>query len=455
MSISSAMQAGVTGLISNSSALSAISQNISNANTIGYKETGVAFDTLVSANQTGQYDSGGVTTTTQSYVSQQGTLQATTSPTDLAIQGSGFFVTSQQPATIAANEPAYFTRAGNFTVDKQGYLENAAGLYLQGWPADANGNITTNAANLSSLSPINILNVADTASATTTVAVSSNLDANQTDPNSATYVAGDMAAYGVDPSTGTAPDFSISVPISDSQGGQRDVQLEFLKSTTPNVWNVEVVADPPSDVSNGTTPPNGLIESGTVAFNPDGSIDLTSPNTTLSTTLNINGSDGTGTGTVQWDPSLGVAQQSINLDLSNLSQFAAASSVASITTNGTAFGGVSGVSIDNNGIVTAVFDNGTTRTLGQVAIATFPNPDGLTQVSGNAYQVSNNSGAFTLKPAGTAGAGTISPSQLESSTVDLSTEFTGLITTQEAYSAASKIITTADQMIQQLLNIKQ
>jgi flagellar hook protein FlgE len=455
MSISSAMQAGVTGLISNSSALSAISQNISNANTIGYKSTGIAFDTLVSASTTGQYDSGGVTTKTQNYVSQQGTLQATTSPTDLAIQGEGFFVTSPQPATLQANEPAYFTRAGNFTVDKQGYLENAAGLYLQGWPADSTGNIITNAANLSSLSPINILDVANTASATTSVAVSANLDSAQVDPNSATYAPGDMAAYGVNPSTGAAPDFSISVPISDSQGGQREVQLNFLKSTTPNVWNVEVVASPPSDISNGSSPANGLIETGTVAFNPDGSIDLASANTTLSTTLNINGSDGTGTGTVQWATGLGVAQQSVNLDLANLSQFSAASSVASITTNGTAFGGVSGVSIDSGGIVTAVFDNGTTRVLGQVAIATFPNPDGLTQVSGNAYQVSNTSGAFTLKPAGSAGAGTIAPSSLESSTVDLSTQFTGLIATQEAYSAASKIITTADQMIQQLLNIKQ
>lgn len=452
MSIASALQAGVTGLISNSSALSAISQNISNANTVGYKETNIAFDTLVSASTTGQYDSGGVTTTTEDEVSQQGTLQATSSPTDLAISGEGFFVTSQSPATLAANEPAFFTRAGSFTVDKEGFLENAAGLYLQGWPADVNGDITTNAANLSSLAPINVLNVADTASATTNVALSSNLDADQTvNANIANYTPGAMADYGVDPSTGIAPDFSISVPISDSQGGQRDIQLDFLKSSTPNQWNVEVVANPPTDIDNGTNPANGLIESGVVAFNPDGSIDTAA--STLSTTLNINGSDGTGTGTVQWDTSLGVAAQTIGLDLTNLSQFAAASSVASITTNGTAFGGVSGVSIDGNGIVTAVFDNGTTRTLGQVAIATFPNPDGLTNVNGDAFQVSNDSGAFTLKPAGTAGAGTISPSSLETSTVDLSTEFTGLITTQEAYSAASKVITTADDMIQQLLNI--
>jgi flagellar hook protein FlgE len=144
----------------------------------------------------------------------------------------------------------------------------------------------------------------------------------------------------------------------------------------------------------------------------------------------------------------------MTVNLSGLSQFAAVSSVSGITTNGTAFGGVSGVSINDKGIVTAVYNNGTTRTLAQVAIATFPNSDGLNAVNGDAYQVSTNSGAFTLKTSGTAGAGTISPSSLEASTVDLSSEFTGLITTQEAYSASSKIITTADQMIQQLLDIK-
>ncbi len=143
------------------------------------------------------------------------------------------------------------------------------------------------------------------------------------------------------------------------------------------------------------------------------------------------------------------------MDLSKLSQLSAPSSVAGVTTNGTASGGISGVSVDNQGRVTAVYDNGTTRTLAQVALATFPNPDGLASIDGDAYQQSLASGAVTLKTAGTAGAGSISPSSLEASTVDLSSEFTGLITTQQAYSAASKIISTADQMIQVLLGLKQ
>ena len=150
-----------------------------------------------------------------------------------------------------------------------------------------------------------------------------------------------------------------------------------------------------------------------------------------------------------------MAAQTFTLDLSRMSQFSAASGVTQIASNGTASGGISGISIDNQGLVTAVYGNGTTRTIAQVALATFPDEDGLTPISGDAYQESLQSGIHTLKVAGSSGAGTIAPSSLEASTVDLSAEFTGLITTQEAYSASSKIITTADQMMQQLLNIKQ
>jgi flagellar hook protein FlgE len=128
--------------------------------------------------------------------------------------------------------------------------------------------------------------------------------------------------------------------------------------------------------------------------------------------------------------------------------------VQTVTTNGTAFGNLSNVSIDEDGFVTAVFDNGVTRRIAQVAGATVPKPDGLQAVNGNAYRLTNASGGFSLKAPGTGGAGFLAPSTLESSTVDLSTEFTGLITTQRAYSASSKIITTADQMLEELLTIK-
>ena len=471
MSISSAMLAGVTGLTTNSSSLAAISDNIANANTVGYKQVAVNFSSMVNSGSSSDYSAGGVTGSTQQFVTQQGTLTAASSPTSLAIQGNGFFVTT---GTSSANssDQRFFTRAGDFTADQSGYLVNSAGLYLQGWPADSTGTVTPNTANLNDLAPVNILQVANTASPTTTGAIQANLDADQSinaavtasnyladlDP-SAPGTSVSMAEYANDPSTGVKPDFSITIPTSDSKGGQRNLVVDFLKSTTPNQWYAEVRADPASDVDTDPALSPGLISSGIVAFNPDGTIDAA--NTTLPASITIGASStttpaaGSGEAGVQWDTSLGVNGQSIALDLSKVSQLSAVSAVANVSTNGTAFGSISGVSIDQNGMVTAVYNNGTKRVLAQVAIATFPDPNALTVASGNAYTASIDSGSFTLKPPGHAGAGSISPSTVEASTVDLSSEFTDLIVTQQAYSASSKIITTADQMMQTLLSMTQ
>ena len=137
-----------------------------------------------------------------------------------------------------------------------------------------------------------------------------------------------------------------------------------------------------------------------------------------------------------------------------MTQFNSQSVVQSVNTNGTAFGNLTNIEVDDEGYVSAIFDNGVTRRIAQVAVATFSNPNGLKGVNGNAYRVTNESGTYSLKTPGQGGAGSIAPSTLEASTVDLSTEFTGLITTQRAYSASSKIITTADQMLEELLSIK-
>jgi flagellar hook protein FlgE len=458
------MLAGVTGLSANASSLAAISDNIANSNTVGYKRSAVNFSDLVNTASTSDYSAGGVATSTRHYIGQQGTLQGTSSVTDLAISGDGFFVTGTKAQGLTAGDPRYFTRAGSFTVDANGFLKNAAGYYLQGWPADASGVVTPDSANLTSLTPINILSVANTAQPTTATAIHGNLDSDQT-VNPAAYSAGSMAQYAADPTTGIKPDFSITMPISDSKGGQRNVQVDFLKSSTPNQWNAEIVADPLNDVDTGGATP-GLIASGIVAFNPDGSLDVA--NTTLgginasasvppvaSISLLASAAAPPAPPQVAWDASLGVAAQTFTLDLNSMSQFSSASGVTSVTSNGSSSGGITGISIDNQGLVNAVYANGTTRTIAQVALATFPNANGLTPVSGDAFQASLASGISTLKTAGSVGAGTIAPSSLEASTVDLSTEFTGLISTQEAYSASSKIITTADQMMQQLLNIKQ
>ena len=472
MSINSALQAGVSGLIANSSALAAISDNIANVNTVGYKRQQANFSTMVtSQTRQGTYSAGGVSAKTHQFVTQQGLSQATTSALDLSIAGAGFFVGTTKADGILASDIRSFTRAGSFQLDDSGYLRNDAGLYLQGWVADSTGEILTDPSGLWRLRASNVASVGGSAQATTKATINANLKSGQALSSAVsptvTYAAGDMADYDATatPVTGVKPDFELQIPVSDSKGGKRTLAVSFLKSDVPNQWFAEIRAVPASDLDG---PTNGLIKSGIVAFTPEGRFDSAAM-TTLGTaalldpanpTLTIGGSSATApaAGAVQWAESLGLGAQDITLELGGaaggLTQYDSPSVVQAVTTNGTAFGNLSNVAIDEDGFVTAIFDNGVTRRIAQVAIATFPNPDGLIAVDGNAYRLSNASGGFSLKAPGTGGAGSIAPSTLESSTVDLSTEFTGLITTQRAYSASSKIITTADQMLEELLTIK-
>ena len=473
MSLNSAMLAGVTGLTANAAALSTTSNNIANVNTVGYKGSQTNFSDMVTPN-TATTTSGGVQALTTSYVSQQGLMQSTTSATDLAISGQGFFVTTQSPNNITATSPRLFTRAGSFTVDSQGYLKNAAGLYLQGWPANANGTITTDPSNINLLQPIDVATAGGAAGATTAAGVNANLNASQTisqasidhgtaatDAYSPASATTSMAAYNATTNTGTKPDFSLTVPIADSQGGERSIQIDFLKSNAaPNKWYAEAHVVPASDVTTGAGLIDGQISTGIVAFTPDGALDTA--NTTLfgganTITLGASNAAAPGAGAANWASSLGINGQTIALNLTSaaggLTQYNSQSVTQSVTTNGTAFGNLTAIAIGTNGDVTANFDNGVTRVIGQVALATFPNPDGLNAVSGDAYTVSQASGTYNLKAPNTGGAGSLQSSTLEASTVDLSTQFSNLITTQQAYSASSKIITTADQMMQDLINV--
>ena len=478
MSINSALLAGVSGLAANTSALSAISDNIANVNTVGYKRAGVDFEALVTAaNGVSGYSAGGVTSTNAQFVEQQGTTTQTTSPTDLSIAGSGMFVTSEKPVNPSSVGQVLFTRAGSFSPDANGFLKNSAGLYLQGWPADSQGNILSNGSSLSSLKPVNVQTISGSVAATTAASLNANANAAQVAGAAATAAAAvppgagaydaltnSMTAY--DPTTGTGvkPDFTIQMPISDSLGGQHTLQIDLLKSTTPNQWYAEIQAVPVTDITSGAGLVPGQISVGAVAFNSDGSLDLT--NTTLfgspaNPVLAIGASSAgaPAAGAVNWAASLGLSAQSIDLNLSptssssGLTQFDSPSVVTSTSTNGTPFGNLSSVAIDKNGYITATFSNGVSRKIGQVALATFPNVNGLTAVSGNAYVQTPGSGTFRRNSAGAGGAGTIAASTLESSTVDRSAEFTNLIVTQRAYTASSKIITTADQMTQDLLQL--
>ncbi len=483
MSINSALLAGVSGLTANSAALAAISQNIANVNTVGYKRSAGEFATVVNTQANGAgYSAGGVLATARHYTSQNGQLQRTNSSTDLGIAGQGFFVVTEKAENLEVTDSRLFTRAGAFRVDNLGYLKNTAGLYLQGWPVDANGDIATDPSDLGRLRTINVGSVGGTAEATTRVQLNANLRSSQpvsteaaaagtTPAGAGAYdsLTNSMAMWNPELGTGVKPDFEVTVPVSDSKGGQRTLALSFLKSSTPNQWYAEIRAVPAGDVTSGAGLANGQLKTGMVAFTQDGRLDVAAMEALgaaalfddpANAVLSFGASDeaAPGAGGFNWAAGLGIDQQDVAFDLTaaagGLTQYDSASVVQATLTNGTAFGNLSEVKIDEKGFVTAIFDNGVTRQIAQVAIATFPSADSLTETSGNAYRVSQGSGTFNLKAAGTGGAGLIGASQLEASTVDLSAEFTGLITTQRAYSASSKIITTADEMLAELISIK-
>jgi len=464
MSINSAMLAGVSGLVANASALAAVSDNIANVNTVAYKRNQTNFSSVVTAQAVpGRYSAGGVQALTRQLVSQQGLIQTANSATDIAINGDGFFVVTNKGQGLTNADQRLFTRSGAFTVDANGYLVNDAKLYLQGWPVDSTGNVTVDPSDLNSMQPINVKSLGTAVAPTSLVQLNASLFKNQavsaaeasydvTTTSMAQYA--DDVANGISP-TGTKPDFTMEMTVTDGAGGTHKVALAVLKSATTNQWHAEVYSVPGGDVTGGGAP--GLIGSGDIAFTPDGVFDPAASSSFFggtSQTLSINlGASTAGSG-VQWAAGLGLPAQDIQLDLSKLSQVVMPNQLKSVNSDGAGPGNVIAVQVDEDGFVSAIFDNKQVRKIAQIGLATFPNPDGLKPSSGNTYSSDIPAGVMVAKAPGTAGAGRISPSSLEASTVDLSQEFTGLITTQKAYSASSKIITTADQMLDELIQMK-
>lgn len=467
MSINSAMLAGVSGLISNSSALAAISDNIANVNTTAYKRNQVNFANVVTAQAVkGRYSAGGVQAVTRQFVGQQGLIQSASSPTDLGISGDGFFVVADKGAGLTAQDQRVFTRSGSFSVDADGYMVNDAKLYLQGWPVASNGTIDTNPSDLTKMNSINVKNLGAAVAQSQNVIINANVDKRgfTASVGDAAYTTGSptsMADYAKLNTTGTKPDFTMEMNVIDSAGGSHKLVMAMLKSTNaadpPNTWHAEIYAAPDTDIDNGGGPP-GQLMSGLITFATDGQFDKAA--STLfggaggTPKMTLAASSATGSAVAPaWSATSGIGASDIALDLSKFTSYAQTSTVVSINPDGAAPGNVVGVQIDENGIVSAIFDNSQIRKIAQIGLATFANPDGLKSVTGNAYQPTIASGEFAVKQPKVGGAGQIASSTLEASTVDLSAEFTGLISTQKAYSASSKIITTADQMLTELISI--
>ncbi len=432
MSLYSALYAGVSGLGAQSSAMATVADNITNINTVGYKGATAEFRTLVTDGRLrSSYSAGGVAAAPQAMISKQGLLQASSGDTDLGIDGAGFFVTRM--GSDAGSDVA-FTRAGAFKPDLQGYLRNTSGHYLQGWRLDAQGNYV-DTGNLDALEPVRLSELTGSAAATSRIQLRANLRADETTFTGA-YAAGDMAAGTV------TPHFSRTMDIYDSQGGAHRITLSYLK-TGPNQWASEIQAVPASDV----TAAGGLLASGTIRFNADGSLDRAGSTAALFDPLNINWTNGAASEPIE---------MALGRDggLDGLTQFSGESALISSSVNGGLLGTIASVEVSPDGKVSAIFSDGTARAVFQLPIATFQNPDGLTRVSGNAFTTSSASGNVAINAPGSLGAGMITPGTLEASNVDLAQEFTSMIRFQRAYSASSKIITTVDDMLQELSNLK-
>lgn len=435
MSLNSALNASVTGLRAQGAAIAAVSENIANARTTAYKTREIAFSSLVAGNTTNSgFSAGGVLFDTSQNISRQGLITATDSGTDISINGNGFFVVTDD----ITNQPSGFTysRNGNFRTDASGFLINNEGSYLLGQRTDDLGAVIAgNPNDLNSLTPIDTNTISGTAQPTTVIRFDMNLPAD--------------AAISPAPNSS----FPNSIEVFDALGVSHTIGITWTK-TAANTW-VATYANPiqtstglPSGVLDTDSGTAGVQNTITVTFNGDGSLNTLTP---AAPALNISGY------------TTGAQNSVVTLDLGTptltdgLTQFASQSNVPRldiflIDGDGVRFGQLSSLAISDSGIVTAFFENGVRLPVYQIPIATFPNPNGLTQVNGSIYDENQLAGNYNLRLPGQGNAGSIIASSLELSTTDTSEEFNKMIVAQQAYSSAAQIISTTDDMFQELIS---
>lgn len=418
MSLTGALSSAISALSAQSQSLSMISDNIANSDTTGYKTTSAMFDALVTASSnTTSYASGGVTVAGRANISQQGLLAATSNATDVAIQGSGFFVVT----SATSGGVTSYTRNGAFTINNAGYLENN-GSYLEGWRTDADGNVV-GSESASNLSTINTQIASTSGSATTKTTIAANLPSD----------------------AATGDTYTSSMTVYDSLGAANTMQITWTK-TGSNAWSASF-ANPTS--TSDTTTATGTA-SGTIAitFNSDGSLASTSPDPA---TVSITGwTDGAADSTITMD--LGTVGATDGLTQYASGETTPAVNVTSIDSDGLSYGKLSSVSIGKNGVVDATYSNGETIAIYKIAVATFADPNGLSAASDGLYSATVTSGNASLQASGENGAGTIYGSELESSTTDTSSQFSSMISAQQAYSAASQVISTVNKMYDTLIS---
>ena len=421
------MDTAVSGLTAQSVAFSNISNNISNSQTVGYKATDTSFSDYVEASGALEGQSGTVIASTQYSNQSPGPITASSANGALAINGNGFFAVNEvngqsSSATPSFSATQYYTRAGDFSSDKNGYLVNSAGEYLDGYMANS-----TTGALATATSPINVNGIAYRPTATSTMTISSTV------PGSSTFAAG-----------ATATPQTSSETVYDSTGTAQTVGLTWTQTagataTTGGTYSLAV--------SGTSTDPTA-----TVTFNLNGTLQSVSPAVPAgSSSFNIGAVAG---GATNISLNLGTIGSSASGTMMNTAT-GAAFSAGTASQDGTSAGTQTGFKMETDGSVMATFDNGQTQLIGKVPLAIFGNANALQAQDGQAYTATSGSGAASMQLAATNGAGGLETQSVEGSTTSLDTDLTKLIVAQQAYGASAKVITTANELLQTALAMKQ
>lgn len=483
MSLFASLTTAVGGLNAQSAAIGNISDNVANAQTVGFKRIDTGFENLVTSSNASFNQPGGVLAQPVYENSVSGSLVTAASSSDLAISGQGFFQVKSPPSTTAGTTTGsqfsgsnFYTRRGDFQINKDGFLVNGAGYYLEGYNVNPQTNVVNNANG--SAVPIQVTQLLDNPVATSTVTLAANLP----------------SSYAIKGTPGYTPPAPVTTQVFDALGNTHQATIQFdhtgptaagvVPAVTQNTWNAAITLAG----STSATPDNytlvfgdgssNLTQLGAPAFSPPNPASTTVPpagtlayvtpaaaNPNSGNTVSASGANGAAA-TISVPYNIGTAANPVNLPISfnfgqygtdtGVTQFADTQvNVSSITPNGIARGSFQTVSIDNNGNVALNYSNGQSLTYFQIPIAQFNAPNQLQRLNGGAFSSTQTSGNAQLSQANANGAGSISSSTLEQSNVDIASEFTKLITAQNVYSANSKVITADNQLLQAVINLVQ
>lgn len=444
MSLSSGLNAGVAGLGVNSTRLAVISDNIANSNTNGYRKADVDFSALVtSSGSGGSYTAGGVAVSTYRNVSTAGALITSSNSTDIAVAGTGMMpVTPIGSVELSPGQrPFQMVATGSFRQDQNGYLVTPGGLVLTGWETMADGTLpsTVSRDTPTDLVPVKLSAYLTASDPTTAIELGVNLPADETSAGSTGATISSPIEYydalgishvltidytPVVPATGVSSQWTLSVSDSATPGliGEFDLTFDGTRAGAGDLLTAPAAATNPVDPNGaGTTAAYNATTGILTVHVPDGPIEIRIQSST----------DGAG-----------------------LSQLAAPFTPNGLSKNGSPAGNLANLEIDSEGVLAGVYDNGSRRALYQIPLASVPNPDGLTAIDNQAFEISRSSGNMYLFDAGSGPAGSISGFALQQSTVDIAEELTDMIVTQRAFSSNATVIRTVDEMLQETTSLK-